>query len=399
MDYRVAHRMTVARGSIIRDLLKLAGEPGMISLGGGSPDPVAFPAADIARICHEALTAQSAKMLQYGISEGYPALRETMRKRLGERNGMDFSRNDVLILSGGQQCADLCAKVFVNEGDTVVVEGPSFVGCMNAFRAYAANLTAVPLQEDGVDLAALEEAFRQPRVSLFYTIPAFQNPTGITTSLEKRKAVYALAQKYDVMILEDNPYGELRFEGETVPDYKSFDVDGRVVYASSFSKTLTPGLRVGYIVFDKALLEKFKIAKQGTDVHSSTIYQHFVNEYLNHCDYDGHIGEICALYREKRDLMQEEIKKHFHPAVTVTRPEGGFFIMASFPEGVDTAGFVQEAIRRKVIVVPGSAFRVNPDLPDNTMRLNFSLPSREHIVRGIGILGELTHEEMAKRGM
>ncbi len=398
MDYRVAHRMTVARGSVIRELLKLANEPGMISLGGGSPDPAAFPAEDIARICHEAHVNLSTKMLQYGISEGYPPLRETLRKRLAEKNGMDFARNDLLILSGGQQCADLCAKVFVNEGDTVVVEGPSFVGCMNAFRSYAANLAPVALEEDGVNLALLEEAFRQPGVSLFYTIPAFQNPTGITTSLAKRRAIYALARKYDVMILEDNPYGELRFEGEAPADYKSFDTDGRVVYASSFSKTLTPGLRVGYIVFDKALLDKFKIAKQAVDVHSSTLYQHFVNEYLTRHDYDGHIREISALYKEKCQLMQSEIAKHFHPAVKVTHPQGGFFIMAEFPREVDTAEFVKEAIARKVIVVPGSAFCVNPDLPNNSVRLNFSLPSKEHIVKGIEILGELTYAEMAKRG-
>jgi 2-aminoadipate transaminase len=392
MEYRITSRMKNAQGSIIRELLKLAGEPGMISFGGGSPAPAAFPAEDIARIAHEALTGQAVRMLQYGISEGYPPLVKTMKEHLLSREGISFENNDLLIVSGGQQCADLTAKLFANEGDLVIVESPSFVGCLNAFRSYGAQLIGVPLMEDGVDLARLEEAFRLKSIGFFYTIPTFQNPTGITTTLEKRRQIYRLAQQYNVIILEDNPYGELRFEGDKVPAYKSIDTDGRVIYAGSFSKTLTPGMRVGFLVIDKALFNRFKIAKQAADVHSSTLYQYVCNEYLTKCDYDAHIREICALYREKSALMVSELQKKLHPAVRITKPQGGLFLMAYLPSGMDSLPFVQEGIKRKVITVPGSAFATDPSLPDNSIRLNFSMPTREQIVAGVDILGKLSHE-------
>ncbi len=392
MEYRLADRMAGARGSIIRDLLKLAGEPGMISFGGGSPDPEAFPVADIRRYAGEILAKKPAAMLQYGISEGYPPLRESLRTHLTETEGIRFEDNEVIVLSGGQQCADLTAKLFVNQGGTVIVEDPSFVGCMNAFRSYGGKLLGVKMREDGVDLAKLEEAFAQPQVSFFYTIPTFQNPSGYTTSLEKRRAIYRLAQKYDVLIFEDNPYGELRFEGEHVPTIKSMDREGRVIYAGSFSKTMAPGLRVGFLVFHKDLFNKFKIAKQGTDVHSSTLFQHVCNEFLLSPAYPSHIAASRALYKRKSELMYGEMKKYFHPAVRFSRPQGGLFLMAWFPEGMDTMPFVQEALKRKVITVPGSAFTTDPDLPSNGVRLNFSLPSQEQIMTGVRVLGELTHE-------
>ncbi len=392
MEYRLADRMASARGSIIRDLLKLAGEPGMISFGGGSPAPEAFPTAEIRCSVEEILLKKPAAMLQYGISEGYSPLRESLRAHLSKTEGISFEDNEVLILSGGQQCADLTAKLFVNLGGTVIVEDPSFVGCMNAFRSYGGKLRGVKMQEDGVDLVKLEEAFARPNVSFFYLIPTFQNPSGYTTSLEKRRAIYRLAQKYDVLIFEDNPYGELRFEGEHVPTIKSMDREGRVIYAGSFSKTMAPGLRVGFLVFHKDLFNKFKIAKQGTDVHSSTLYQHVCHEFLTSPAYETHIAASRALYREKSGLMYEEMKKCFHPAVCFSRPQGGLFQMVWFPEGADAMPFVQEALKRRVITVPGSAFTADPDQPSNGVRLNFSLPSQEQIVTGVRILGELTHE-------
>lgn len=392
MDYRIADRMKNARGSVIRDLLKLAGEPGMISFGGGSPDPKAFPAEDIRRVAERALAERPAAMLQYGVSEGYQPLRESLKKHLEQTEGIGFADNDLIILSGGQQCADLVAKLFVNEGDTVAVESPSFVGCMNAFRSYGGRLLGVPMREDGVDLGLLEEAFSRPGVSFFYIIPTFQNPSGYTTSLEKRRAIYGLAQKHGVMIFEDNPYGELRFEGEPVPPLKSMDTDGRVIYAGSFSKTMAPGLRVGFLVFHRDLFDRFKIAKQGTDVHSSTLYQLACHEFLTGPRYQPHVAACRELYRRKCALMYAEMKKCFHPAVRFARPQGGLFQMAWLPEGMDSGPFVQEALKRRVITVPGSAFTTDPDKPNNGVRLNFTLPSEEQIVQGIGILGKLTRE-------
>ena len=396
MAYHLAKRMEGARGSIIRELLKLAGEPGMISFGGGAPDPARYPVDTIARITAEAFRDQSRTMLSYGVSEGYPPLLASLKAHLLKTEGIDFADNELLILSGGQQCADLTAKLFVNEGDTVLVESPSFVGCMNAFRSYGGRLKGIPLEEDGVSLDALEAAFAQEKVSFFYLISTFQNPSGVTTSLHKRKAIYELARRYEVLVFEDNPYGELRYEGEWIPPVKAMDQEGRVVYSGSFSKTLAPGMRIGFLVYPKALHPKFKIAKQGVDVHSSTLYQLICHEFLTKYDYDGHVAGLKEFYREKAALMADEMEKCFHPAVRWQRPQGGLFIMAFLPEGMDSLPFVQEAIKRKVITVPGSAFTTDPDRPNNGIRLNFSLPSKEQIITGIPILGSLSHEVLGQ---
>ena len=392
MDYRISERMKNARGSIIRDLLKLANEPGMISLGGGSPAPSTFPSADIARIAGDIYASNPAAMLKYSESEGYAPLRQTMKEFFAQRENITFDDNELFILSGGQQCADLTSKVLVNEGDTVITEEPSFVGCMNAFRSYGAKLHGVPMDADGVNIDLLEKAFGQENISFFYIIPTFQNPTGTTTSLKKREQIYALAQEYGVLIFEDNPYGELRFEGEWIPPIKSMDRDGRVIYAGSFSKTMAPGFRLAPIVMPKGLADRFKVAKQASDVHTGTLYQYITNEFLHHSDYDQHIASARSLYKQKCGVMLEEIRKAFHPAVTSTHPQGGLFVMLVFPQGFDTLPFVREGIKRKVISVPGSAFMPDPDQPCNLVRLNYSLPSEEQIIQGIRILGKLSYE-------
>jgi len=392
MAYQLAQRMTGAQGSIIRDLLKMASEPGMISFGGGAPDPAAYPADLIAEITARAFRDRSTTLLAYGISEGYPPLVASLKDYLGQREGFDFSRNELLITSGGQQGGDLMAKLFINEGDVVAVESPSFVGVLNAFRSYGARLMGVPLEEDGVNLDALEALFKAERVRIFYLISTFQNPSGVTTSKEKREAIYELACRYDVMIFEDNPYGELRFTGEDIPAVKSFDREGRCVYTGSFSKTLSPGMRVGFLVYDKALHQHFKIAKQAADVHSSTLYQLVCHELLARHDYPGHIQGLITRYREKARLMTTAMEKHFHPGVTWHAPQGGFFIMAWLPPGCDSLPFVQEAIRRQVITVPGSAFMADTSAPHNGIRLNYSLPPADKIEAGIRTLGQLSHE-------
>ncbi len=394
MNYRLSTRMEGAQASIIRELLKMAGQPGMISLGGGAPDPAGFPKELMLQVAQEAFTNQSKSVLGYGISEGYPPFVNSLKKHLMDKEQLDFADNEALILSGGQQCADLTAKLFVNEGDTVLVENPSFVGVMNAFRSYGANLVSIPLEEDGVNLTLLEEAFKRGRVSLFYMISTFQNPSGITTSGEKRKAVYELAKKYDVIVFEDNPYGELRYEGEWIPSMKTLDTDGRVIYAGSFSKTIAPGMRIGFLVYSKALHTKFKIAKQAVDVHSSTLYQMVCDSMLTNGLYDGHVAAQKAAYYEKMLLMDAAMKASFHQDMTWYRPQGGLFILAKLPEGMDSLPFVNEAVKRKVITVPGSAFLTNQEDKSNAIRLNFSLPSRAHIEQGIEILGQLSHEAL-----
>ena len=397
MEYRISDKMAGIQGSIIRELFKLANDPNMIAFGGGNPSSETFPVEEITAITRQVLENNPVSVLQYGLSEGYTPLRETLKSHLLKTQNIDFKNNEVFIVSGGQQAADLTAKVLLNEGDVVITEDPSFVGCLNTFRSYNAKLVGVPMQPDGMDIDALEEALSQnPKAKIIYTIPSFQNPTGFTTCEKKRKAIYQLAQQYNVVIFEDNPYGEIRFSGSDIPCIKSLDTDGRVIYAGSFSKTMAPAFRLGFLVFDSALSSRMTVAKQCTDVHSTLLFQYICNEYMTRYDYDGHINLTRALYRKKSTLMLDEMERHFHPSVRFNRPEGGLFVMAFLPDGYDSFPFVQESIKRKVACVPGVAFSVDQSRPSNGFRMNYSTPSEENIKKGIEILGGLTHEWLSK---
>ena len=393
MQFEISERMAGVHGSAIRELFKLGADPDMISFGGGNPSAETFPIPEIAEIVSDVLHRAPVSVLQYGLSEGYTPLRDTMKAYLTRTQGFDFEKNELFIVSGGQQCADLTTKVLVNAGDVILTEDPAFVGCLNTFRSYGAKLVGVPMQQDGMDTDALEAALQaNPNAKLLYTIPSFQNPSGITTTLEKRKKVYELACKYNIAILEDNPYGELRFAGEDVPTIKSLDTEGRVLYAGSFSKVMAPAFRLGFLVFDKALTMPLTVAKQTTDVHSNVLFQYVCNEYMTKYDYAAHLESARRIYRDKCNLMLDTMRRTFHPAVTFTKPEGGLFVMAFLPEGMDAQPFVREAIRRGVLCVPGSAFLADESQVWNGLRLNNSTPTDEQIVKGIEILGKLTHE-------
>lgn len=393
MDFTISNRLSDVKGSMIRELFKLGASADMISFGGGNPSAETFPCKEIEEIASAGLTRQPVSLLQYGLSEGYTPLRETMKKYLAKKEGFDFEKNELFIVSGGQQCADLTTKALVNENDVVLTEEPAFVGCLNTFRSYGAKLVGIPMEEDGMSIEALEEALKKyDNVKLLYTIPSFQNPTGVTTTLEKRKKVYELCCKYNIAILEDNPYGELRFAGETVPTIKSMDTEGRVLYAGSFSKVMAPAFRLGYLVFDKSLTEPLTVAKQCTDVHSNVLFQYICDEYINHYDFEKHLEESRKVYRHKCDLMLDSMKKYFHPAMSFGHPQGGLFVMAFLPEGMDAQPFVREAINRGVLCVPGAAFLADSSRISNGFRLNYSTPTDEQIVKGIEILGKLTYE-------
>ena len=393
MQFEISERMAGVHGSAIRELFKLGADPDMISFGGGNPSAETFPIPEIAEIVSDVLHRAPVSVLQYGLSEGYTPLRDTMKAYLTRTQGFDFEKNELFIVSGGQQCADLTTKVLVNAGDVILTEDPAFVGCLNTFRSYGAKLVGVPMQQDGMDTDALEAALQaNPNAKLLYTIPSFQNPSGITTTLEKRKKVYELACKYNIAILEDNPYGELRFAGEDVPTIKSLDTEGRVLYAGSFSKVMAAAFRLGFLVFDKALTMPLTVAKQTTDVHSNVLFQYVCNEYMTKYDYAAHLESARRIYRDKCNLMLDTMRRTFHPAVTFTKPEGGLFVMAFLPEGMDAQPFVREAIRRGVLCVPGSAFLADESQVSNGLRLNYSTPTDEQIVKGIEILGKLTHE-------
>ena len=397
MSIEISKRMSGVHGSMIRELFKLGADPSIISFGGGNPSAETFPCKEIEEIASDVLTNAPVSMLQYGLSEGYMPLRETMKKYLAAKENMDFTDNELFIVSGGQQCADLTTKVLVNEGDVILTEDPAFVGCLNTFRTYGAKLVGIPMEMDGMDIDALENALKTYKnIKLLYTIPSFQNPTGITTSLEKRKAVYELCCKYNVMILEDNPYGELRFAGETIPTIKSMDTEGRVIYSGSFSKVMAPAFRIGFVIFPKEMTGPMTVAKQCTDVHSNVLFQHICNEYMTKYDFEKHLDESRRVYEKKCNLMLGMMKAQFYPAVTYSQPEGGLFVMAFLPEGMDSQGFVREAINRGVLCVPGAAFSADENKVSNGFRLNYSTPTDDQIVKGIEILGKLTYEWIEK---
>lgn len=398
MDYIFSDKVSSLQPSVIREILKFTSDPEVISLAAGNPAPEAFPVKEIAGITAKLLAENPINALQYSVTEGYTPLRNRLKERMKKAGCFDENSDELIITSGAQQANELACKVLLNEGDTLFCEAPSFIGSLNAFKSYNVNLVGVPMEEDGMKLDALEEALRTAnKPKLIYIIPNFQNPTGLCTSLEKRKAIYELAKKYGVMILEDNPYGDIRFAGENIPSIKTMDKDGIVIYSRTFSKTLAPGLRVGYVSAPKPVIQKMVVCKQVSDVHTNIMAQMICDEYLKNYDMDAHLEEIRAVYRHKCGLMLDEIDKNFSKKITVTKPEGGLFIWATLPEGSDMMGFCNTAVQKyKVAVVPGTAFLIHETDKTSSFRLNFSTPTDEQLIKGCEILGKLSKEMFDK---
>jgi 2-aminoadipate transaminase len=399
MNYTFSDKIANLKPSAIREILKAPATPDTISFAAGNPAPESFPVEDMARISDNIFKNQAASALQYGVTDGYEPLRVLVakwQKQFGKVHSTEDGaayNDETIIVSGGQQGIELACKVFCNEGDAVICEDPTFIGALNCFRANGTTPVGVQMEEDGMNVADLEEVIRRsPRARLIYIIPNFQNPTGICTSLEKRQQIYALAQKYDLMILEDDPYGALRFAGEDIPTIKSLDTDGRVIYCSSFSKILSAGMRVGFVIAPEAVASKMVVSKQTSDVHTNLFFQMLCHGYMAECDLDGHIEEIRALYRKKCGLMLSCLEKELPKAVRFTRPEGGLFIWCTLPDGVDAMAFIREATARNVRVVPGATFNCDTEAISQSFRLNYSTPSDENIIKGIKILGELARE-------
>lgn len=390
MNYTFADNINGLKPSAIREILKLSSQPGIIPFSAGNPAGEAFPAEEIAEISNAVLQNDPAMALQYSVTEGYAPLREYMADYMKKKYSVGTVDDDIIITSGAQQVMNLVTKVFVNTGDTIICEDPSFIGSLNAFRSFGANLVGVPVQADGIDINALEEAIKiSNNVRFLYTIPNFQNPSGITMSLEKRKAVYELCKKYGVLILEDNPYGEIRFSGEDIPTIKSMDTDGIVIYAGSFSKVLSPGMRVGYAIANKEIIAKLTVCKQTDDVHTTLWSQIISHKFLTEYDFEAHLEKIRAIYRRKANLCMQLADEHLKPMVDYYPVEGGLFLWCKLPEKVDMMDFTMKALENKVAVVPGTAFSVDTTAKSDRIRINYSTPSDEQIINGMEILGKI----------
>ncbi len=393
MEYTFSDKISNLQPSAIREILKATADPEIIPLAAGNPAPDAFPVEEVQKIASDILAANPVGALQYGVTEGYQPLRDTIAKWMKDKENIGREFDSVLITSGATQIMDLVTKVLCNEGDTVICEEPSFIGSLNCFRSYGCKLKGVPVEADGMDIDALEKTLSETDNAKFiYTIPNFQNPSGATMSLEKRKRLYALARQYGVIILEDNPYGDLRVTGENVATIKSMDEDGIVVYAGSFSKILAPGIRVAYCVAPQAITAKMTVGKQAEDVHTPMLNQMIVYEWFKNYDVNAHIKKIQDIYRKKLSLMCDLIDEELGDFVEYVRPEGGLFVWCKLPDSVNMLDFVRRAVEKKVAVVPGTAFLCDDKADTQYIRLNFSTPADDGIVRGIKALAELSKE-------
>lgn len=393
----IAERMQGVNGSAIRELFKLLGDPEIISFGGGNPAKECFPKEDIENITAELLRDKSDVLLQYGATEGYLPLRKAYIEKILPDLGLTAELENVLALTGSMQGLDLICKVVVNPGDVVLVEEPSFLGALQTFNIAQAKLVPVPLHTDGIHVDELEALVREYRPVMFYTIPTFQNPTSWVSGIEARKAIARLAAEYDMIVIEDDPYASLRFSGEKLPTIKSFDTSGNVILMSSFSKTISPGMRVALCCGNAELIRKMTIAKQSADTHSPNLNQAIIAEYLNRDLLPEHIAEISKVYAHSASVMVEAMEEYFPDWVEYEKPIGGLFIWCTLPEGWDASELFKKAVARKVAFVPGVSFFTTSGKGNNTFRLNFSAEPEERIRKGIRTLGDLlkeTAEEM-----
>jgi 2-aminoadipate transaminase len=384
--FRYAERMRGLRASAIREILKTTQMPDVISFAGGLPAPELFPLEHFRDACCEVLDQDGQQALQYSVTEGYPPLRAWICSFLEATNGISADHEHILIVSGSQQGLDLVAKVLLDPGDAVVIENPAYLGAIQAFDAYQATYLTVATDDDGMVpddlLRVLRAAARKPK--FIYIVPNFANPTGVTLSLERRHAIVAIAREFGVPIFEDDPYGRLRYSGEHLPSLTALSGGGDVIYMSTVSKTIAPGVRVAWLVIhDAELYEKIVPAKQAADLHTSSLTQRAVYAYVRPPGrLDAHVAQMIPVYRSRRDAMLQALARHAPPGTTWTHPEGGLFLWVRTAAAIDTGALLKEAFARKVAFVPGAPFWVNGDVR-NTMRLNFSNANEEAIAEGI----------------
>ena len=394
MEYKFASRMDRMKASEIRELLKLTARPDIISFAGGLPAPELFPVKEIAQVSHDLVLKEGQKLLQYATTEGRPTLREKIAKRMTEKYKTPVVADDILITTGSQQCLDFAGKLFLDPGDVVLCESPSYLGALNAFNAYQPVFKEVPTDGEGIIPEELDKILATtPKCKFIYVIPDFQNPTGICWSLERRKKFIEVINKYDLPVFEDNPYGELRYRGESFPTLKSMDTKGLVSFLGTFSKIFCPGLRLGWIAGPHAIVEKFVMIKQSADLHTSNFDQGVADAYMDTYDLDAHVKEIVALYGHRRDLILKTMEEEFPEGVEFTRPDGGLFLWVTVPEGVSARKVFDKCIEQKVAAVIGDAFYPN-DKTDRSMRVNYSCMPDDKIVEGVKRMAKAIKECM-----
>lgn len=403
-EHRFAQRTERMSGSAIRELLKLTEQPDIISFAGGLPAPEIFPVEEFLAATERVLLGENGALaLQYSTTDGYRPLRE-MIARHATRYGIKVDADNVLITSGSQQALDLLGKIFINRGDRILVEAPTYLGALQAWNAYGAEYVPVPMDENGMDTDELEQALRTgPK--FIYVLPNFQNPTGVTLSLERRHRLVELAERYGVPIVEDDPYGQLRYEGEHLPSLATLDAQlqghcglnytGNVIYLSTFSKILAPGIRVAWVIAPPNVIRKLVLAKQGTDLQTATFNQLVTYEMAHGGFLDRHIKTIREVYSARRDAMLSAMQEHFPQSVKWTKPAGGLFLWGILPEGENTRHVLESAVQEKVAFVPGAPFFSNGK-GENTMRLNFSNMPIVKIHDGIARLGKVLQRELGE---
>jgi 2-aminoadipate transaminase len=400
---RYATRTKGVTSSAIRELLKVTQKPGMISFGGGLPAPDVFPVERFGEACQRVLANHSAHALQYGETEGYAPLRELVAENM-RRYGINASSQNVLITAGSQQALDLIGKLLINSGDRVLVEAPTYLGALQAFNVYGAEYASVPVDEDGLQTDQLEDHLRSG-VKFMYILPNFQNPAGTTLSEPRRHELVRLAEKYGIPVIEDDPYGQLRYEGENLPSLVVLDCklagrgnnfsSGNIIYLSTFSKTLAPGLRIGWIVAPPEVISKLAQLKQGADLHTSTFNQFLAYEVAKDGFLEQHVKLIRKVYSERRDVMLEALSEFFPPSVTWTHPKGGLFLWVTLPAGIDIQAIFKAAVEQNVAFIPGDSFYGKDySVTEGHMRLNFSNAKPDQIREGIRRLAKVVKAQL-----
>ncbi|OLS02651.1 aminotransferase-like domain-containing protein [Tissierella creatinophila] len=393
MTLKYADRMSRMKASDIRELLKLTQDPTIISFAGGLPAEELFPVEELMEISQKVLEDLGGKALQYSTTEGHIPLRKAIAKRM-KKLGIDMTEENILITNGSQQGLEFSGKLFINEGDVVLCERPTYLGAIDAFKAYGPEFIEIQTDDNGMIMEDLERVLKETKkVKFIYLVPDFQNPSGRTWNRERRKRLVELANQYDVAIIEDNPYGELRFEGELLPAVAHYDTTGNVVFLGTLSKIFCPGLRIGWIAAKKEVIEKYVLIKQSSDLQTNTLSQMQASMFLEEYDIEAHIEKIKNLYRTRRDLMMKTMKEEFPEGVSWTYPEGGLFIWVVLPEHMNGRELAIKALEQNVAYVPGGAFFANGG-QENTFRLNFSSMDEARIVEGIKRLGKVLREEI-----